>query len=52
MSLTIGFGAFTYCGLFYILDASIPTILGMQFFSDVEPKVDWRKREVCVSVGK
>lgn len=46
------FGAYTYCGKFVVLRAKVPLILGMQFFQDVAPKVDWQSRKVSVFVGK
>jgi hypothetical protein len=42
------FGSFTYCGKFFVLDAKIPCILGMTFFSNVSPIIDWQRRTVQV----
>ena len=42
------FGTFSYCGTFFVLSESVPTILGMTFLADVAPVVDWRRKTVLV----
>lgn len=46
--LNVSFGAFSYAGTFTLLDADVPPILGMSFFREVCPIVDWQQRKVCV----
>jgi hypothetical protein len=35
--LNVKFGGFRYVGTFYILDCNVPLILGMAFFTKVQP---------------
>jgi uncharacterized protein (UPF0261 family) len=39
--LKVSGGAFTYSGTFIVLEADVPPILGMTFFTDTAPVVDW-----------
>jgi hypothetical protein len=41
LHLRVKFGKFRYYGPFYVLDCPVPLILGMQFFSDLHPQIDW-----------
>ena len=33
---------------FYVINADVPTILGMPFLATVNPQIDWQKRKVTV----
>ena len=45
-------GPLTYSGTFYVLQARVPLILGMTFFAEVAPIIDWSVRTVCVRRGQ
>ncbi len=45
-------GPLTYLGTFYVLQARVPLILGMSFFSEVSPIIDWAARTVHVRRGQ
>ena len=34
-----------------MLDCDVPAILGMDFLTQVNPKIDWEKHEMRVKVG-
>ena len=48
VKLEITFGNFLYSGTFFVLSESVPAILGMTFFTDVSPVVDWKQQSVHV----
>jgi hypothetical protein len=41
-------GGLKYASTFYVLDCDVPLILGMQFFSSVQPEIDWKSKSVVV----
>ena len=46
--VTVFFGAYHYVGKFYVLDCPVPLILGMDFLSKVQPKINFRTKQVGV----
>ena len=42
--VTVFFGAYHYVGKFYVLDCPVPLILGMDFLSKVQPKINFRTK--------
>ncbi len=48
VNLEIIFGTFKYFGTFFVLTENVPLILGMTFFTDVAPAIDWQCKTVCV----
>ncbi len=46
--LCVNFGAYQYVGTFFVLTENVPLMLGMTFFSDIAPVVDWQRKSVCV----
>ena len=41
-------GGFRHASTFYVLDADVPLILGMQFLTKVDPDIDWNSKSVFV----
>ncbi len=48
-TLTIDFGVVSYTGVFHVVPAQIPLILGMQFLGEAAPIVDWRNKIVTIN---
>ena len=46
---TVFFGAYYNVCKFHVLDCPVPLILGMQFLARVQPKIDFRKKQVVVT---
>ena len=46
--VTIFFGAYHYVGRFFILDCPVPLILGMDFLAKVQPKINFKTKQVGV----
>jgi hypothetical protein len=40
------FGCFAYDSSFFVLKEDIPNILGITFFREAEPRIDWTKNQV------
>ena len=46
--LLAALGPFKTVLRFHVIDANVPTILGMPFLATVNPQIDWQKRKVTV----
>jgi hypothetical protein len=41
-------GGLRYASTFFVMDCNVPLILGMQFFSAIQPEIDWKSKSVVV----
>ena len=48
VKLLVKFGYYWYHGIFYVLKVNVPNILGITFFRDVKPTVDWSDSQVWI----
>ena len=46
--LLAALGPFKTVLRFHVIDADVPTILGMPFLATANPQIDWQKRKVTV----
>jgi hypothetical protein len=48
VKLIVKFGSYRYHGVFHVLKENVPNILGITFFRDVRPNVDWSRSKVWI----